>query len=284
MIIALNGTCTMYCNLLTDIRIAREAGYGGIEIIGSKLTRYLEQGYSVESVKHRLNCLPAVAVGYIQDIERQEPEEYESLLERCDHLCSLASQLGIPQVQLLTGPLGPGLGITGGYQGLGDRQWPEVRKLTAKNLRGLAAIGRKHRVGFYLEPLAWATLHSLEQTLELLDEAACDNVGMVIDFWHQWTTGTTPEKLAKLDPKIIVGVHFCDSLPVPHGQPIVHDLREVWTGGGQIPLQAWVDAILSTKFDGWWSCELFCKKHWERDPWETGRLLREMLQRLLPIG
>ena len=43
MVIALNGTCTMYCNLLTDIRIAREIGYDAIEIIGSKLYRYLDR-------------------------------------------------------------------------------------------------------------------------------------------------------------------------------------------------------------------------------------------------
>ena len=37
MKIILNGTVTMHCNLLTDVKIARETGYDGIEIIGKKL-------------------------------------------------------------------------------------------------------------------------------------------------------------------------------------------------------------------------------------------------------
>ena len=74
MIVALNGTATMYCNLLTDIRIAKETGYEGIEIIGSKLYRYLEQGFSVEDLRPHLEGLPPISLGFVHDIERQEPE------------------------------------------------------------------------------------------------------------------------------------------------------------------------------------------------------------------
>jgi sugar phosphate isomerase/epimerase len=271
----------MHCNLLTDIRVARETGYDAIEINGWKLYRYLDTGLSIDGVKRRLDGFPAVGIGFIQDIERQEPNEYQALLQECDKMCSLARQLGIPLVHLLTGPIGPGVGVVGGYQGLMGRPWPEIRKLTAKNLKALSAIGKQHNVGFYLEALAFASLHSLDQMIELLDAAECDNVYLLIDFWHTWTTGTTPEKLAKLDPKRIAAVHFCDALAVPKDKPITHDLRDVWTGGGHIPLQEWVDAILSTDFDGWWGCELWSKKHWERDPWETARLLKDTLKYML---
>ena len=277
MIIALNGTCTMHCNLLTDIRIAKETGYDAIEIMGSKLHRYLDQGLSLEDLRPHFDGLPSVAMGYVQDIERQEPEEYAALLEECEVMCSLAEQLDCPVVQLLTGPL-----VEGPYKGLAGRPWPEIRQLTAKNLRALSDIGARHNVSFYLEPLNYAPLGTLQQTLELIDAAECDNVGLVIDFWHMWDSGATPEDIAKLDKDLIVGVHVCDSRERygQRGGPAMWG-REVWTGGGNVPLKEWVDAALATGFDGWWAGELFSPKHWELDPWETARLLRDTIRYLL---
>ena len=280
MFIALNGTCTMHCSVMTDIRIAAETGYNGIEIIGSKLYRYLDQGLGLDGVLKSLGGMPVVALGYVQDIERQEPESYRALLEECEKMCAIAEQLGCDTVQLLTGPIGPGLGDFKGYMGLTGHPWPEVRDLTAKNLRVLADIGARYGVCFYLEPLTWAPVHTLEQTLELISATERDNVGMVIDFWHLWTSGTKPEDIARLDRNVIYGAHYCDSLPMTEG-PISHDLRHVWTGGGNIPLKEWVSAVVATGFDGWWSCELFSPKHWELDPWTTARLLREQLEYLL---
>lgn len=280
MVIAHNGTCTMFCNILTDIRIARETGYGGIEIIGSKLYRYLECGYATESVLKALDNFPVVAIGYVQNIERQEPKEYKALIQECEKMCSIAKQLSAPMVQLLTGPIGPGIGQEGGYKGLVGQPWREVRDLTAKNLRVLADIGAGYGLDFYLEPLSWTPLHTLKQTLELLDKTERDNIKILIDFWHHWTSGTTPADIAKLNKNLIAGVHFCDSLPVK--SKVTHGLREVWTGAGNIPLKEWVDAVLSTGFDGWWSCELFSPVHWELDPWETARLLKDTLRYLLP--
>jgi len=280
MIIAHNGTCTMNCNILTDIRIARETGYGGIEIIGEKLYRYLDQGYTVESIIEALDGFPVVAIGYVQDIERQQENEYASLLQECEKMCSMAKQLGCSMGQLLTGPIGPGIGEKGGYQGLMGQPWQRIRDLTAKNLRVLADIGAERNLEFYLEPLSWTPLHRLEQTLELLEETRRDNVKLLIDYWHHWTSGTTPEDIAKLNKDLIACVHFCDSLPV-EGR-VTHELREVWTGAGHIPLQDWVDAVVSTGFDGWWACELFSAVHWELDPWDTARLLKDTLRYLLP--
>src|SRR5262245_52842830 len=137
MSIALHNLATEHSNLLTSIRIARETGYTGIEIGGSKLGSYLAQGFTLDSLRPMPRDVPPVGLSYVKDIERQEPAQYESLLRECESVCSLAEQLGCPMVQLLTGPLDP----TGPYKGLAGRPWPEMRKLTAKNLRALADVG-----------------------------------------------------------------------------------------------------------------------------------------------
>ena len=277
MIIALNGTCTMLCNLVTDIQIAKDTGYDAIEIAGYKLYRYLDQGLTLEYLRTQFEGMPPVAVGYVQDIERQEPEEYAALMDECEKMCSLAEELGCPTVQLLTGPLD-----RGEYKGLIGMPWPEMRDLTAKNLKALADIGAAHSVGFYLEPIHYSPLGTLPQTLELIDAAGKDNVGLVIDFWHMWNSGSSPDDIAKLDKKLIVGGHICDSTqPFDVLGSAEMPSRAVWTGGGNVPLKAYVDAVLSTGFDGWWSGELFSPKHWELDPWETAGLLKNTIRYLL---
>jgi hypothetical protein len=79
MLIALQSLETMYSNLLTDIRIAKETGHAGIEVNGTKLKRYLAQGYKLESLLPLLKDLPPAAMTYVQDIERQKPREYSAL-------------------------------------------------------------------------------------------------------------------------------------------------------------------------------------------------------------
>lgn len=278
MLIALQSLETMYGNLLTDIRIAKETGHAGIEVNGTKLKRYLAQGYKLESLPPLLKDLPPVAMTYVQDIERQEPREYSALLRECEEMCVLAQGLECPMVQLLTGPLDP----SGAYKGLTGTPWPEMRKLTAKNLRALSDIGRAHQVRFFLEALTWTPLHKLEQVLEVLDATERENVGLVIDFWHLWGSGATAEQIAKLNKDVIFIVHFCDSLE-PWGQRGTFEQRgrDVWTGGGRIPLKEWVDAVRATGFDGCWACELLSPKYWELDPWETARDLKRFLEHIL---
>src|SRR4051794_23376995 len=207
MLIGLHNLAANYANLVTSIRIARETGYDGIEIGGDKLVRYLAQGFGIDTLRPLLKETPPIGLSYVRDIERQEPKEYEALLSECETICILAEQIGCPMVQLLTGPLDP----TGPYKGLGDRPWPEMRRLTAKNLRALSEIGKAHGIRFYLEALTFTPLNRLSQQLELLAEAACDNVGLVLDFYHLWGSGTRPEEIARVNKDQIFCLDFCDS-------------------------------------------------------------------------
>jgi len=279
MVVALNGTVTMYCNLLTDIRIAKETGYQGIEIVGSKLYRFLDEGFDLSVIKDSLKDLPVVALGFIQDLERTEVKEHEALIRETEKICVLAEELECPTVQILTGPLIKG----GAYKGHPQASRKELLSLSARNMKEIAAIARTHHLSLYLEALNWAPLSGLDDSLELINMAAEDNIGLVIDFWHMWCVGVTAESIAKLDKRYIMGVHFCDSSdPLGVRSPDeTQPSRRVWTGGGLVPLKDWVDAVKSTGYDGWWSPELFSPKHWELNPWQTALNLRELLEYLL---
>lgn len=269
MIVTMHGLTTMHCNMRTDIRIAGETGYDGLEIVAAKLLRYLDQGYTAEELLPLLESygVRPVNINALKDIERVEPEQRSELLNEAKRLCAASEIIGCPTIQLVA------------FCGLEGRPWSEILELTARNVADVADIGKQHGIRFQLEPIAWAPIHSLSQSLELIDRAGRDNVGMVIDFWHLWAgEETTPEEVARLDVSMIYEVHFCDGVRHVKGTEWVEeDLRAFLPGEGDIPIDEWVSAVLSTGFDGAWSSELYSPKHWEWDLIEIARQTKALM-------
>jgi sugar phosphate isomerase/epimerase len=260
MIKTMHGLSTMHCNVVTEIRLAKETGFDAVELLETKMFRYLEQGYKAKELvpifeKHGIK---PVTINALKNIERIELEERKQLMKECEILCSAAEDIGCPTIQLVE------------FAGLAGRPQDEIMKLTTENIKEIADIGAAHGVRFQLEPIAFSPIHSLWQSLELIDMVDKPNVRMVIDFWHLWAGfETDPEDVAKLDKSFIYGVHFCDgvrpSRDLPWDQWDECGMRSYLPGEGDIPVQEWVDAVKSTGYDGSWSSELLSPKHWEWD-------------------
>jgi sugar phosphate isomerase/epimerase len=268
----MHGLTTMHCNVKTEIRIAKETGYDALEIIESKLLRYLDLGFKAEELVplfESYNIHP-VCINALKDIERVEPGERAALLATAERLCAAAEVIGCPTIQLVP------------FCGLEGRPWPEIVELTAKNVADIARIGQEHGVRFQLEPIAWSPIHSLSQSFELIEAAGKpENVGMVIDFWHLWAgEETTPDEVAQLDSAQIYGVHFCDGKRhVPGTEWVEVELRGYLPGEGDITISEWVAAVKSTGFDGVWSSELLSPKHWEWDLHEIARETKRLMEK-----
>ena len=266
----MHGISTMHGNIRTDIRIAGETGYDGLEIIETKLLRFLDCGYSVEDLLplFKKYSIRPVCINALKNIERIEPDERRQLMTETERLCAAAKSLACPTVQLVP------------FCGLEGRPWPEIVSLTAANIAAIADIGKRFGVRFQLEPIAWSPIHSLSQSLEILQAVQRENVGMVIDFWHLWAGEETfPEEVAGLSPSRIYGVHFCDGIRNKKGDVWVEEtLRGFLPGEGDIPLKQWVEAVKSTGFDGVWSPELYSPRHWEWDVLDTARETKKLME------
>jgi sugar phosphate isomerase/epimerase len=274
MIYTLHAISTFYSNALTDIRLARATGFDGYEILETKLLRFLDQGYAFNDLRAAFDQyqVKPVCINALKDVERVLPEERQQLLKEAHRLCIAADALGFPTIQLV--PLCR----------LQGRSWQEVLELTAANVAEIADIGREHGVRFQLEPIAWSPIHSLSQALEVVRAAGRDNVGLVIDFWHLWARSETlPGEVARLDRRLIYGIHFCDGKK-PADPAQAWDelaLRSYLPGEGDIPMSEWVAAVKATGYDGSWSSELISPKHWEWDLAEIARRTRELMEQYL---
>jgi len=286
-ILALHSTVAKHSTLAMDIDMAKTLGFDALEIYSGKLEAYLQAGYSEPELKALLKDIPVTGIGYLRDIERQGAER-DDLLKEAERLFQLARLVGAKGVQVLTGPINVQAvidyqqhGTSPHYSGLLGWSEPEQYALTAHNLALLADLARQYDVLLYLEALSWTPLNTLEHQLQLIERSERDNVKIVIDYWHCFTSGVTPEDIARMNKDVIYGVHVCDSLPFSGGIPNEEILRDVPTGQGILNLREWTDAVKATGYEGWWSCELFCKKQQQQNSYEVAKDLKALLASLV---
>lgn len=289
--LVLHASVAKYSNLVTDIDIMRSAGFDGVELSSSKIESYLEAGYSTGDLKQLLANVHVPGMGFLIDIERHG-EEAEALWIRAREIFRLAATVGAKGVQVLTGPVDvqaviewSETGRTDLYAGVLGYSEEDQMSLTARNLAVLADMAQEVRLLLYLETLSWSPVNGLEKSMQLIERAGRSNVKFVVDYWHCYTSGVTPDDVARLDKDLIYGVHICDSLYFDGGIPDESMLRDVPTGAGVLDIQEWTDAVKATGYKGWWSCELFCKRNHQENGYVIAHQLKSLMEALVrPVG
>ncbi len=285
--ITFNTTAARYSTLVMELDIARYAGYTAVEISQDKVRRYLDAGYSVDELRNELDGLVVHGIGALVDIERQGSAE-KVLFRGADKLFMLAYAIGAKGVQIVSGPLDVQAvtdfnekGYSKLYTGLLHHRHYDQVKLTVKNLTAIADRALEYGLTVYLEALSWAPLNTLEEQVDVVRRVGRENLKLVVDFWHCYTSGATPEELSRVERDYIYGVHVCDSLPYPGGVPIETVLRDVPTGSGVLNLRDWTDAVKSTGFDGWWCSETFCKSQQQGNSYAVAKDMKRQLETLV---
>jgi len=272
MFLGLHGVSTNHSNLLTDIRVARETGYDSLEILASKLIRYLDNGGTLSRLAHAIKAshLSTGCVNALLSIERHKGEEKQKMLDEARRLTLAAEALDCPTVQILA------------LNGIDHESDDTIMDIMTENVEAIGRIGLEHNVRYQIEVIAFTKFRKLEQGLEIIRRAGLPNIGMVIDFWHLYAAGNTPADVAVLDPELIYGVHFCDGrLPRPGEAWDQSVLRAYMPGEGEMDVQAWTDAVRKTGYDGMWTAELFSPACWETDIFDAATICRENMERFI---
>ncbi len=269
---ALHGISTHYCNVLTDARIARDTGYDALEILSSKLLRYLDNGGTTRALKKVVDDygLTTGCVNALLEIERHRPDDKRRMLAEAARLTQAAAELDCPTVQILA------------LNGIDYESDQRVMDIMAENIAEIADIGAQYGVRYQIEVIAFTKFRTLGQALQTIKRIDKTNVGMVIDFWHLYASGSTPADIARLDKRLIYGVHFCDGRLPKSGEAWDQMvLRNYMPGEGEIDIQAWSDAVKQTGYDGMWSAELFSPNRWEADLYAIATECRENMEKYI---
>src|SRR4051794_34070046 len=185
-----NSNSTMYLPVRMQVRLAPHTGWDGGFLREEHIRRFLAEGIGTAALREAIGDLSPVNLGALLDVERWRPGERAAMLREAEALTDLAIEIGASYVQVLTGPVRPG----GDYSGPGELSRDDRRRVTAEALRAVADIGSDAGIRYYLEPIAWTPLAPLVDAVAAVEEAARENVGLVLDFWHLWQAGTDPDE------------------------------------------------------------------------------------------
>jgi len=129
----------------------------------------------------------------------------------------------------------------------------------ARRLRESAGVLGDHglRLGLeYVGPrTSWVSarypfIHTLAETRELIAEIGRDDVGLVLDSWHWYTAGETPNDLRGLTNRDVVA---CDLNDAPKSVPLDQQrdgVRELPCATGVIDLRAFLKSLAAIGYDG----------------------------------
>ncbi len=271
---ALHGMCSLHNNIVSDIRLAKETGYEGLEIHTEKLWRYINAGLTAEHLKHLLDKahIKPTAIDIVGSVEASDRATQQKVFQEVETLCQFASTIGAPTIQL------------NAFEALNGLSVEDNIQITARNIREIADIGQQYGIRFQYEGAAWTPIAKLDDYLRLHDAVSRDNFGFVLDTWHFWACrGATPDEMAQLPVELIYNVHLSDGLRPEEGSPWVdeRELRGCLLGEGNIPLQEWVDAIKSTGYQGFYSGEFLNDQLWESDHYEVASKMLASMQTLV---
>ena len=263
MALSLHAASIMHTNIATDIRVAKDAGYSGIELWIPKLTRYLEAGFTLDQLAETLGSLQVTMLDVLLSIERRDRKFRKDLMRECERSASIAARLSCPAIQVVA------------LDDFSSCEPLEMRRALIDSLTELSDIAAPLGVRLALEPVSFSPFRKLSEALAVIDVVGPDRVGLVLDTWHLWTSGTPWHEVAALDPSLIVCVQISDTNP-KSGTDWSDTDRTALPGDGIVPLCEGINAIRSTGFDGVWSVEMLSQHHWE---WEPQILASELLHR-----
>ena len=271
---ALHGMCSLYNNVVSDIRLAEETGYQGLEIHTEKLWRYINAGFTSADLKRRLDNagIKPSAIDIVGRVEAPDKATQQAVFKEVETLCQFAHDIGAPTIQVNS------------FEALNGLSVEDNIKITAQNIAHIADIGKEHNIRFQFEGAAWTPIAKLDDYFRLHDAVGRDNFGFVLDTWHLWSCrGATLDQVAKVDKELIYNIHISDGLRPGVNQPWVDEkeLRGYLIGEGEIPLQEWIDAIQSTGYDGFYSGEFLNDQLWEGDHYDTAEKMLAGMKKLV---
>jgi sugar phosphate isomerase/epimerase len=201
-------------------------------------------------------------------------------LEAATAVPEVPSILPLP---LMEGPSDPTLrveAITAGIRRLAPFEPPCVLFLTGpgedrgtvvEGIRAIADAGADAGVKVALEPIQrdfahlWTIVSSLDEAMQLIEEANRPEVGLMYDTWHLWNQ---PLEQVERHRRRIAGVHLAD-----WREPTRNTNDRVLPGAGVIAFGPILEAL---RWDGLYDLEIFSDPElpgslWKEDPRDLAR-------------
>lgn len=251
----LNSSTIRPTPILRKIEVAAQAGYAAIELWHDDIDAHLAKGGTLREIRRALDDrgLVVPTTIYLKGWYETTGAEHSKELDECRRRMAQAVEVGAVHV------------IAGPPAGRADRA------LGARNYRELLEIGISMGVRPAMEFLGFVEqLNTIEEALEVVTNAGHPAGTVVLDPFHIFRGGGSPESIAKLKGEQIAIMHFNDAPPKP-SRAEQHDKDRVYPGDGHLDLKRQLELLRQVGYRRWLSLELFREDLWARDPLDVAR-------------
>ncbi|MDB4491526.1 sugar phosphate isomerase/epimerase [bacterium] len=234
--------------------------------VGQKEIIALAQKYGFESVEARPRELAAMETAAIQEVAasvkdaglqwgaaglpvdfRKDKETFKHQLRNLPKMAKALQMAGVDRVSTWIMPTHA------------ERTYMENFELHSNRLRRVAEILKDYGQRLGMEYVGTQTLlirdrypflHTLAETLELMDSIATGNVGVVLDSWHWWTSGDSLEQIQKLKGEDVILVDANDAPKGVAREDQLDNNRQLPASTGVIPIKDFLQALTAIGYDG----------------------------------
>lgn len=267
MKLCFNEATSMGCSdLYTDLQVCEENGYDLIEIRLDKLREYLQR-HTVEELKTFFNTshLKPYAFNALEGINFRTSEEWETLMGGLDLFCRVGREIGCNKVVIVPTP------------DVGNKTVTQIREDSLEAIRRIDQRARDNGwpMDLALEFVGYPNLciNTFNQAYEIVELAAMENVGIVLDCFHFHAMGSRVEDLQKLDVSKLFILHIDDSEELPAGA--ARDENRLWPGEGAVDLAGIFGTLKAKGYGSMASVELFRPEYYLMTPRENIRTAKE---------
>lgn len=249
------------------LRVAKDAGYAGVELRYLDFERLRDEGLTNEQILDLIGSsgIPTVVLGAEWGVMYAQGDERARQLESFELTCANAVALGCPVVMT-----SPGFNPTASIEH------------AAGNFRACGEIAQRHgvRVAVEFNP-RHETLNSLAYARELLalaDHPAC---GLLLDAFHMHHAGVGGRGWAEVPTEDILAFQFSDAPPGPMPQ-VRRALDRLPPGKGVVDWTETFRLLAEKGYQGYIDYEAPNPAQWNRPPDEVAlegiTLTRQLLE------
>ena len=238
------------------LRIARDAGFNGIETRYEDFKRCFDTGMSNAQVMDliRASGIKVAVMGTEYGVIFAKGDEHRRMLGSLDMMCANAAALGCDVVMVAPGQNPPG-----------------TLRDAAASFRAGGEIAQKHGVRFALEfNSRHPVINRLEVAREILALAGHPGCALLLDAYHLQCSGAGGRSFEDVPLKDIATFQCSD---VPAG-PISTDKRptdRLPPGKGVVRWNEVLQLLMEKGYSGWLSYEAPNPAQWSRPPDEVAR-------------
>jgi 2-keto-myo-inositol isomerase len=254
-------------------------GFGGINVHADELERMDSQQRREVLTRMKTRGLQW-GVSSLPVRFRTTDEEFRRTLALLPSRAKVLAELGAIRVCTWISPGHDSLTYRRNFEQHRSRLTEVARILKGQGLKlGLEFVGPKPSRDRSRFPF----IHTLEEQLELNDAIGADNVGVLLDSYHWFTSGGSVSDIEKLTGKQVIEVHVNDALTGLPVDQLPDGKRALPCSTGVIDLQGFMTALRRIDYAGPVTCEPFDRKLNDLDDELALKQTSEALDRLFAL-